>query len=554
MGCFTSQRRDLATSSLILAGLTLLVCSVSLTASAATSMTWTTQADFLTGTLSKLDAASSPGALVLESSISPWVRSYANPALGPSTGWESDWVDSPSVLYEAGVYKMWYQGCVGTQCSLGYATSSDGMSWTRFAGNPVLMANAAGWDQTLGNPVVVHDGNVYRMWYAGNGPLAIQIGYATSPDGTTWTRYGSAPVFRGLQSWDSAATSTPAVIKVGLEWVLYFSGHSGDFVYKVGRATSPDGINWNEDPLNPLMVPDVSWESSRVHPGGVVAGPAGFEMFYTGNGLDYDQIGRATSPDGRVWTKDPGNPVFTPGGSGAWDGAGVAVPKIVAAAGATRMYYGGAEGPWNWRIGFAVYSPGSAPPSYVSSGYFVSAIVDSSSRNTLWDSIEWAGTVSDSTGIGVSVQVGNTSYPDYSWSSPSAPVFVQGPTKLHLPPARFALVLAALVTLNASVTPVLDRITLAYSPPPPPPPSLWTVSVAGFPLIALLILVVPSAVVGAILVLFMRYARASPAVVAVSARCATCESMNQATNKFCFRCGRPMLVPLSPPPPPPPPT
>src|SRR5207245_4762906 len=100
-----------------------------------------------------------------------------------------------------------------------------------------------------------------------------------------------------------------------------------------------------------------------------------------------DQIGRATSPDGRVWTKDPGNPVFTPGGSGAWDGAGVAVPKIVAAAGATRMYYGGAEGPWNWRIGFAVYSPGSAASSYVSSGFFRSSSVDSSSSIPLWASL-----------------------------------------------------------------------------------------------------------------------------------------------------------------------
>ena len=534
-------------------GLIVLLTFISITASAAASMTWTTQADFQSGNLSHLDATSSPGQLLLERAsnvASPWVRSFANPVLGPGVGWESGWLDPGSVLYEAGVYKMWYQGCVGTQCNLGYATSSDGISWTRFAGNPVLTANATGWDQTLGDPVVVHDGNVYGMWYTGNGPLAIQIGYATSPDGTTWTRYGSAPVFRGLQSWDSAATSTPAVVKVGLEWVLYFSGHSGDLVYKVGRATSPDGINWTEDPLNPLMVPDASWESSRVHPGAVVAGPAGFEMFYTGNGLDYDQVGRAMSPDGRVWTKDPANPVFSPGSSGAWDGAGVARPKIVAAAGARRMYYGGAGGPSNWRIGFAVYSPGSAPPSYVSSGYFVSTIVDSSSRNTLWNSIDWRGAVSDSTGIGVSVQVGNTSFPDYSWSSPSAPVFVQGPTLLRLPPARFALVLAALVTLNASVTPVLDQITLTYSLPPPPPPSLWTVSVAGVPLIVLVILLLPSAVVGAILVLFLRYARSSPAVVATSVRCTTCGSVNQPANKFCFRCGRPMLVPLSPPPPP----
>jgi len=534
----------------IVAGLILLVCSVSMTASAAASRTWTTQADFQSGTVFHLDATSSLGQLVLENAVSPWVKSSANPVLGPGAGWESDWVDSPSVLFEAGVYKMWYQGCLGTLCGIGYATSSDGIGWTRFPGNPVLAPDAAGWDQTLGGPVVVHDGTLYRMWYAGNGPLAIQIGYATSPDGTTWTRYGNAPVFMGLRSWDSAATSTPVVIKVGFQWVLYFSGHSGDFVYQMGRATSPDGVNWTEDPLNPLMAPDVPWESSRVHPGGVVAGSAGFEMFYTGNGLNFNEIGRATSADGRVWTKDPANPIFTPGTSGAWDGAGVAIPKIVSAGGATRMYYGGIGSSSNWRIGLATYAPGSAPPSYVSSGFFVSSIVDSTSNQTSWDSIEWRGTVSGSTGIGVAVQVGNTSSPDSSWSAPSTPVLVQGPTALHLPRARFAMVAAVLATSNASVTPVLDQITLTYSPPGPAPVSPWTVSIAGIPLIVLLILIIPAAVALAILALVLRSTRAAPAPVAAMRYCTNCGSMNQPTNRFCFQCGRPLTAPLSPPSPP----
>src|SRR5436309_2294248 len=418
-GCFTSRRREPAIGSLIVAGLILLVCSVSMTASAAASRTWTTQADFQSGNLFHLDATSSLGQLLLENAVSPWVKSSANPVLGPGAGWESDWVDSPSVLFESGVYKMWYQGCVGTLCGIGYATSSDGIGWTRFPGNPVLAPDAAGWDQTLGGPVVVHDGTLYRMWYAGNGPLAIQIGYATSPDGTTWTRYGNAPVFMGLRSWDSAATSTPVVIKVGFQWVLYFSGHSGDFVYQMGRATSPDGVNWTEDPLNPLMAPDVPWESSRVHPGGVVA-----------------------------------------------------------------------------------------------------------------------------------VQVGNTSSPDSSWSAPSTPVLVQGPTALHLPRARFAMVAAVLATSNASVTPVLDQITLTYSPPGPAPVSPWTVSIAGIPLIVLLILIIPAAVALAILALVLRSARAAPAPVAAMRYCTNCGSMNQPTNRFCFQCGRPLTAPISPPSPP----
>src|SRR5438046_10034944 len=97
---------------------------------------------------------------------------------------------------------MWYRGWVGVRCDIGYAASPDGLNWARSPSNPVLLANASGWDQTLGNPTVVHDGTGYHMWYAGNGPLAIQIGYATSPDGLVWTKVGNGPNFMGHQSWD----------------------------------------------------------------------------------------------------------------------------------------------------------------------------------------------------------------------------------------------------------------------------------------------------------------------------------------------------------------
>src|SRR5256886_16959419 len=103
------------------------------------------------------------------------------------------------------------------------------------------------------------------MWYAGDGPLAIGIGYASSADGSVWNKSEGARVFKGTESWDAGSTSTPVVIKVGSTFVLYFSGHPGNYAYSLGRATSFDGINWTEDPGNPLMVPEFPWEESRVH-------------------------------------------------------------------------------------------------------------------------------------------------------------------------------------------------------------------------------------------------------------------------------------------------
>jgi len=524
-----------------------ILSAFALIASAAASFTWTSQSDFLSGRLTDLDASTSPGDLLLARTVTDWARSPANPVFGPGTGWEADWVDSPTVLYEGGLYKMWYQGCVGVQCAIGYATSSDGVAWTRYPSNPVYTGNPFGWDQNLGNPVVIHDGALYKMWYAGDGPVAIQIGYATSPDGISWTRYGSAPVLSGLAPWDSATTSTPVVVREGSTYTMYFSGHSGDYTYRMGRATSPDGINWTEDPANPLMSPDVSWEESRVHPTGIVVGSSGYELYYTG-GFPLPQIGHATSTDGRTWTRDAANPVLRVGASGAWDGAGVAVAKTVTVGSETRMYFGGTSGGWSWRIGVATFRPGGAI-TYAATGVFASAVVDSGTATTSWDTVDWSGTVSAETGIGVSVWVGNTSMPDFSWSSPSPPVLFPGPAGLHLPRARFAQVVAAPVTLNASITPRLDRITLTYREPSPPPSELSLIFSGGLSLVLLILVPVILAMVAITALLIRQSSGPAPPRPQAPAipTCVYCGAMNPLDHRFCMNCGRelPLVGPMT---------
>src|SRR5207247_7354932 len=107
----------------------LLASLFSVGALAALTVTWTTAADFEGGTLYGLDASSSPGQLRLATvAPSPWAKHPLNPILGPGSGRAGDWGDSATVLYEGGVYKMWYQGCIGARCDIGYATSPDGLN------------------------------------------------------------------------------------------------------------------------------------------------------------------------------------------------------------------------------------------------------------------------------------------------------------------------------------------------------------------------------------------------------------------------------------------
>jgi hypothetical protein len=97
---------------------------------------------------------------------------------GAAGSWEAEKVGRPSVLYEGGVYKMWYDGQVGGVRHVGYATSTDGLSFTRHPANPVFM-NAGAID-------VKKIGGVYVMVRES----AAGTDFATSPDGICWVDRG----------------------------------------------------------------------------------------------------------------------------------------------------------------------------------------------------------------------------------------------------------------------------------------------------------------------------------------------------------------------------
>lgn len=118
-----------------------------------------------------------------------WAKILPDPVLIP--GSPGDWDESGigygnTVLYDAGIYQMWYTGNVihdvtGT-AGIGFAVSHDGIHWRKYPRNPVVIGGRLGsWDEHVYSPSVVLDGSVYRMWYSASDPFYSQIGYATAP-------------------------------------------------------------------------------------------------------------------------------------------------------------------------------------------------------------------------------------------------------------------------------------------------------------------------------------------------------------------------------------
>jgi predicted GH43/DUF377 family glycosyl hydrolase len=174
----------------------------------------------------------------------------ATPVLTAGSGWEANSVRFATVIKDGATYKMWYTGGDGSTSQTGYATSPDGTSWTRYGSNPVLAHGAAGdFDgKYAGEPSVIKTGSGYLMWYAGRGASSGGFGLATSADGTTWTKYAGNPVLTPEASgdWD-ALIYAPKVVYDGSRYHMWYgSADPSNTICQTGYAVSSDGIQWTK--------------------------------------------------------------------------------------------------------------------------------------------------------------------------------------------------------------------------------------------------------------------------------------------------------------------
>ncbi|NOZ48986.1 MAG: hypothetical protein GXP37_02920 [Chloroflexi bacterium] len=196
-----------------------------------------------------------------------WIKAEGNPVLGPVPDtWESD-PDAefaPFVLKEGDVYKMWYEHARDGVRQLGYATSSDGLLWNRHSGNPVLTVGPDGFDQeTVGHGTVLHEDGLYKLWYHAIGDQGVIIAYATSPDGVNWTKQGPVLYPEG-GAWDQGGLWGPSVLKSGDTYWMWYSAFGPMGPPAIGVVTSTNGITWTRSLTAPVLSEDGAIGNPRV--------------------------------------------------------------------------------------------------------------------------------------------------------------------------------------------------------------------------------------------------------------------------------------------------
>jgi beta-1,2-mannobiose phosphorylase / 1,2-beta-oligomannan phosphorylase len=271
-----------------------------------------------------------------------WSKSSKSPVLGNDLGTCFD----ISVLKEGDTYRMWFSW--RPKKSIALVESKDGIAWSK----PVIALgpnDRTDWEGDINRPVVIKNGDLYRMWYTGQARGKSWIGYATSEDGKSWRRESDKPVLSADKPWEKVAVMCPHVLfdeKAGL-YRMWYSGGEQYEPDAIGHATSKDGLNWDKHRDNPVFNPEpgLDWEKDRVTACQVIRQGDGYLMFYIGfRDKDHAQIGVARSKDGITgWQRHAVNPIIRPG-LGKWDQDAVYKPYAIFDGGKWLLWYNGRRG------------------------------------------------------------------------------------------------------------------------------------------------------------------------------------------------------------------
>jgi predicted GH43/DUF377 family glycosyl hydrolase len=294
--------------------------------------------------------------------IGKWSRLSGQPILSPQgDGFESAGTFNPSVVKNDGKFVMLYraQDRKGTS-SLGYATSDDGVHFTRRP-EPVMVSEAP-YEKGGGveDPRLQKIGDTYYLTYTGYNNVDgkaedkkdAQLCLATSADLIHWQRRGVImPSFKGKWNvkWTKSGAIVPEKIN-GRYWMYYLADAQGKDT-QMGVAYSDDLLHWTEALDHPVLASRPGlFDSQVVEPGpSPILTPQGIFLIY--NGADDGQV---YSTGWVLFDKnDPTKvlarsekPVFAP--EKDWEKVGQ-VPNVVFVEGMVRdgnrwlFYYGGAD-------------------------------------------------------------------------------------------------------------------------------------------------------------------------------------------------------------------
>lgn len=142
----------------------------------------------------------------------------------------------------------------GATASTGTLTAAGATTDPRTTGQePVLYDDDVFTGSKWSDPCVIAEDGGYTMWILGSNMFAdFKIFRFRSTDKINWTATPTTPVVSpgATGEWDSGGAETPSVVYYGGSYHMFYTGYNGAFSdigqYRIGYATSTDGITWTK--------------------------------------------------------------------------------------------------------------------------------------------------------------------------------------------------------------------------------------------------------------------------------------------------------------------
>ena len=161
-----------------------------------------------------------------------------------------------------------------------------------------------------GTSCVLIDNGVWKCWYmsctsweqfADCVEPRYHIKYAESDNGIQWTRHGVAAI--DYLSPDEGGISKASVIKVSGTYYMWYSYRmlvdyktDKEKSYKIGFATSKDGVNWiRKDNQSGITCSQQGWDSEMICYPHIFKHQQSLYMLYNGNGFGQSGFGIAVA-------------------------------------------------------------------------------------------------------------------------------------------------------------------------------------------------------------------------------------------------------------------
>jgi predicted GH43/DUF377 family glycosyl hydrolase len=220
--------------------------------------------------------------------------------------WDKQIRERGYIMVEDGQYKMWYTGYNGSDTvikHLGYATSTDGINWTRYAKNPIFSEK---WTEDM---CVVKNEGKYYMFAEGRNDVAHSL---VSNNGIDWQEEGDLKIQTLSGKTIPGPYGTPTALFENGKWYLFYE-RSDEAIW---LAQSSDHKNWvNVQDESVIKTGPEKYDAGAVAANQVVKYKNRYYIYYHASANSMETSTEwtsnvAMSTDLIHWVKYPKNPII----------------------------------------------------------------------------------------------------------------------------------------------------------------------------------------------------------------------------------------------------